>query len=75
MKKGDRFIGRKTIKELNFFKGKIYEYKGSINDTIYFKNVDTNKFIPLGVNLNEFFEFFYTEKEVRKLKLDNINSG
>ena len=73
MKKGNKFISKKTIKELNFFKGKSYEYQGSIGNTIYFTNVDTNKWIPLGINFNEFFEFFYTEKEVRKLKLNEIN--
>jgi len=75
MKKGDKFVSRKTIKELDFHKDNTYEYVGRIMDIIYFSNIELEKrkIVPFGVTINEFYDYFYTEKEIRKKKLDEIN--
>jgi len=44
-------------------------------DIIYFSNIELEKrkIVPFGVTINEFYDYFYTEKEIRKKKLDEIN--
>jgi len=75
MKKGDKFVSKRTIKELDFHRGQTYTYYSQLGNLLYFTLLGKSKIIPFGVSENEIYDYFHTEKELRKLKLENIEKN
>ena len=73
MEKGDEFICKNTIYELEFVKNETYKCCATINSGIlYFENKE-GAAIPFGIHIDHLYNYFYTDKELRKKKLDIIN--
>jgi hypothetical protein len=70
---GSNFVSKRTITELDIHNGEVYKYHGSIGDILYFFRISSDKIIPVGVPYDNSCDYFYTEKEVRLLKLKKLD--
>lgn len=80
-KVGDKVVSKKTIDELELIKNETYFISGQIGNLYYFQRKNNkvlygkNIIIPVAISESNLLNYFYTDKEVRKLKLNEINEN
>lgn len=72
MKVGDKLYCKKSWADF-LINDKIYELE-IYNDTEIGVSIGNGQFINLSNGLGSFIDHFYTEKEIRKLKLEALES-